>query len=135
VDAAAEPAGAMTAPGASNPHPCLRCGACCASYRVAFHWSEAQPDRPDGVPLELTAPLRRHERVMRGTEGVEPMRCVALQGDIGVAAGCGIYPQRPTPCRELRASFEDGRRDEQCDRARQRHGLPPLVPADWVARA
>ncbi|HOC10952.1 MAG TPA: YkgJ family cysteine cluster protein, partial [Thermomonas sp.] len=21
-------------------HPCLSCGACCAYFRVSFHWSE-----------------------------------------------------------------------------------------------
>ena len=39
-------------------HPCLRCGACCAAFRVAFHWSEAMPHKPDGVPADLAAPLR-----------------------------------------------------------------------------
>ncbi|RBD09468.1 YkgJ family cysteine cluster protein, partial [Xanthomonas oryzae pv. oryzae] len=24
-------------------HPCLTCGACCAYFRVSFHWSEADP--------------------------------------------------------------------------------------------
>ena len=26
-------------------HPCLTCGACCAHFRVSFHWSEADPDQ------------------------------------------------------------------------------------------
>ena len=63
-------------------HPCLRCGACCATFRVAFHWSEAQPGHPNGVPEALTSPLRRHELAMRGTETL-PVRCVALEGVVG----------------------------------------------------
>ena len=58
-------------------HPCLRCGACCAAFRVAFHWSEAQPAAPDGVPAALAEPLRRHELAMRHDAA---MRCVALAG-------------------------------------------------------
>ena len=40
------------------PHPCLTCGACCAYFRVSFHWSEADPALGGRVPFELTAPLR-----------------------------------------------------------------------------
>ena len=112
-------------------HPCLRCVACCATFRVAFHWSEAQPENPDGVPAALTTPLRRHELVMRGTEA-PPMRCVALAGTVGADAHCSIYPQRPSPCRDLGAAWEHGEPSPQCDRARLRHGLPPLTPADWA---
>ena len=111
-------------------HPCLRCGACCASFRVAFHWSEAQPDNPDGPPADLVVPLRRHELAMRGTEAA-PTRCVALRGTPGVDGHCGIYPQRPSPCRDLEPAWEHGRPSPQCDAARQRHGLAPLLPSDW----
>ncbi|KFN50761.1 YkgJ family cysteine cluster protein [Arenimonas composti] len=113
-------------------HPCLRCGACCAAFRVAFHWTEAQPAKPDGVPEAMTSPLRRHELQMRGTE-LAPMRCVALAGDIGVDAHCSIYAQRPTPCRELLPAWEGGEPSVQCDRARERHGLTPLTPGDWAS--
>ena len=116
-----------------DQHPCLRCGACCATFRVAFHWSEAQPDAPDGVPAELVTRLRHHELAMRGTDAANP-RCVALQGTIGTHAWCGIYAQRPSPCRALRPSWEDGTPEPQCDRAREKHGLPPLTPADWPVR-
>lgn len=40
-------------------HPCLRCGACCASFRVAFHWSETDA-HPGGItPAALTEPDRK----------------------------------------------------------------------------
>jgi uncharacterized protein len=71
--------------------------------------------------------------VMRGTQAREP-RCVALDGQIGGAIRCAIYAQRPSPCRELRPAWEDGTPSPQCDRARQRHGLPPLRPESWPPR-
>ncbi len=111
-------------------HPCVSCGACCATFRVAFHWSEAQPANPDGPPAELVVPLRRHELVMRGTESA-PTRCVALAGTVGVDGHCSIYPLRPSPCRALVPAWEDGQPSPQCDKARLAHGLPPLTPATW----
>ena len=64
---------------------------------------------------------------MRGTE-VRPPRCVALQGEIGDAVHCSIYPLRASPCREFKASWVDGIPNERCDRARATHGLAPLPP-------
>ncbi len=97
-------------------HPCLTCGACCASFRVDFSVHETQEyggDVPDGLALEVNAGLRR----MRGTDHASP-RCAALTGRVGERAACGIYEWRPSPCRE----FEAG--SDACQRARRRHGLP-----------
>ncbi len=97
------------------PHPCLSCGACCASFRVDFSACETQElggAVPDGLAVELTDTLRR----MRGTDH-SPPRCAALTGRVGVQAACGIYEWRPSPCRE----FEPG--SAACTRARLRHGL------------
>ena len=113
-------------------HPCLRCGACCAAFRVAFHWSEAQPANPHGVPAQFAHPLRHHELAMRGTDDGGAIRCVALEGVVGERVACTIYAQRPTPCRAVRASFEDGTADAHCDRARAAHGLPALTAEDWA---
>jgi len=115
---------------ASSVHPCLRCGACCATYRVAFYWAEVASATPGGVPDALVEPLRPHESAMRGTSAGTP-RCVALEGTLGERVHCTIYPQRPTPCREVAASYEAGAPSAQCDLARARHGLPPLTPSDW----
>ena len=113
-------------------HPCLRCGACCAFFRVAFHWSEAEGVTCGSVPLELTEKLDPHRLAMRGTDAASP-RCVALVGVVGQAAHCGIYEQRPSVCREVEPSWEFGRLSAQCDKARLGHGLPPLTPQDWPA--
>lgn len=111
-------------------HPCLSCGACCAHFRVAFHWSEADPFLGGQTPVELTEQLDPHRVVMRGTQSRSP-RCTSLVGEIGVAAHCGIYAQRPSPCAALQPAWEQGQPSAQCDRARLAHGLVPLAPADW----
>ncbi len=112
-------------------HPCLRCGACCAFFRVAFHWSETEAFLGGGVPPDLTEKLDLHRVVMRGTYS-EPSRCVALQGTVGDAAHCGIYAQRPSVCRDVQPSWESGVISPQCDKARLAHGLQVLTPEDWL---
>ncbi len=107
-----------------NVNPCMTCGACCAHFRVSFYWAEAN-DAGGAVPAELTEPLSLLMRNMRGTNARQP-RCVALQGEPGSCTSCGIYAQRPSPCREFAMSGENGIYNEACDRARARYGLPPL---------
>ena len=111
-------------------HPCLACGACCVAFRVAFHWTETEPAVGGVTPTALTERLDPHRVVMRGTYAA-PVRCVALEGQVGSAARCSIYAERPSPCRDLQASGEGGRPSPQCDRARELAGLPVLQPEDW----
>jgi hypothetical protein len=118
------PTPAPAAP-ATPDNPCLRCGACCASFRVDFSVEELQSRGgcvPDGLAVELTDTLAR----LRGTDHARP-RCAALTGTVGQRAGCGIYEWRPGPCREFGQLAPLGRGDEACNRARVRHGLPPLA--------
>ena len=105
-------------------HPCQRCGACCAA-----------PHAPEGPDESLTYRVRPFEVAMRGTEGGAALRCVALEGTIGRDVACSIYPRRPSPCRALPAAWENGEPSPQCDRARARHGLAPLTPADFTTAA
>lgn len=102
-------------------HPCLRCGACCAAFRVDFSVHELDElggQVPAGLAVEVTGNTAR----MRGTDHL-PVRCAALTGRIGVRASCGIHEWRPSPCREL----EPG--SDACERARARHGLSPFDAA------
>jgi hypothetical protein len=112
-------------------NPCLRCGACCAHFRVSFYWGEADAARGGTVPVEFTEDLTDFRRCMKGTNQPHP-RCVALQGVIGQAVRCSIYADRPTPCREFAVDWtpaglvtetEDLAR---CAAARAAWGLPPL---------
>ncbi len=111
-------------------HPCLSCGACCAHFRVAFHWAETDPFLGGTTPAELTEKLDPHRVVMRGTRNGDT-RCVSLQGEVGVAAQCGIYDQRPSPCHALQPAWENGQSSPQCDRARAAHGMAALTPESW----
>ncbi len=106
---------------------CERCGACCAAYRVDFHPAELAKAAqgagvPEGMAIVLTPKLMR----MRGTDEAPP-RCVALTGKIGQRVGCTIYADRPSPCHEFNPWAALGIVDEACNRARQRHGLPPIL--------
>jgi Fe-S-cluster containining protein len=101
-------------------NPCLDCGACCACFRVSFYWGEISPVSSPGVPDEFTEKLNHHRAVMLGTNQKNPY-CIALQGRIGENVSCGIYEQRPSPCREFAAGSEG------CSSARKKHGMAELV--------
>lgn len=118
----------------ASAHPCLRCGACCAHFRVAFHWSEAEALTGGVVPPELTEKLDPHRLAMRGTYAAQP-HCIALEGVVGIAARCSIYEQRPSVCREVAPSWESGAASAHCDKARLAYGLALLTPEDWIAPA
>lgn len=110
-------------------HPCVRCGACCAYFRVLFDRSELQ-DEKYKVPKDLTQKVEGNTLAILGTNEPKP-RCVALGGKIGHSVGCTIYANRPSCCREFKASFEDGTRNPRCDDARRSKGLKPLKPSDY----
>lgn len=100
-------------------HPCLTCGACCASFRVDFAVQELE-GCGGRVPYGLADPITEHLHRMRGTDYRSP-RCAALTGKLGEQVACGIYEWRPSPCRE----FEAG--SDACRQARLRHGLTQPV--------
>jgi Fe-S-cluster containining protein len=98
---------------------CRTCGACCINVDAAFPWwvEIANGDRildradlvkkhvvydPDGVPHLRLAP-----------DG----RCLALRGALSGRVSCGIYRERPTPCRTVQPG------DALCLRYRHEHGL------------
>ena len=112
-------------------HPCLSCGACCARFRIAFHWAEADPALGGVVPPEAVVRWDAHRVALRGTDRKQP-HCEQLRGEVGREVNCAIYAQRPTPCRELTPSWENGRRNDQCDRARSAYGMAPLTPEIWT---
>ena len=98
---------------------CQRCGACCAHFRVSFYWAEAmQRGLPDDS-IEQVTPLLAS---MAGTNQPVP-RCHSLVGQVGQRVSCGLYEQRPSPCRELQPG------EEKCNQARLRHGLPRISAA------
>lgn len=82
-----------------------------------------------GVPEASTRPLDSHRLELRRAADE---RCDALAGTVGACVRCQIYDQRPSPCRDLHAAYENGEPSPQCDRARERHGLSPLTAEDWA---
>ncbi|MDX1442294.1 MAG: YkgJ family cysteine cluster protein [Gammaproteobacteria bacterium] len=118
----------------NKPHPCLSCGACCAFYRVSFYWTEADPFNGGTIPQELVQQLTPHRVAMKGTTGkAGKSRCIALDGEVGKSVGCSIYDKRGTTCRDFAPSWESGRPNESCDKARAFYGMTPLTPEDFEA--
>lgn len=110
-------------------HPCLQCGACCAFFRVSFHWSETLLES-HGVPVGLTQELSPYVNAMLGTDQLNPI-CISLRGVVGESTNCGIYEHRPNCCRIFKASFENGERNISCEEARKSKGLRYLTTQDW----
>lgn len=106
---------------------CMRCGACCACFRVVFSREEAD-DMPGGViPVEFTVPAGTNKLAMRGTEGAN-LRCSALEGNVGFSVHCSLYTNRPSTCRNFIGNWETSVTNTFCDRARAYFGLPPFDP-------
>ncbi|GGF62132.1 YkgJ family cysteine cluster protein [Alteromonas lipolytica] len=105
---------------------CVSCGACCATFRVSFYWTEADPFTGGTVPEELTAKISPYIVAMEGTNQPVP-RCVALTGKIGQQVSCDIYENRSSTCREFAAGSAD------CLKARLKHGITDDVIPIQVA--
>lgn len=100
----------------SDASPCTACGACCAHFRVSFYWAEAEAR---GLPEHLTEAVNPWFSCMAGTNQGRP-HCVALQGQVGQAVSCSVYPQRPDTCRSVQPG------DAQCSKARAGYGLDSI---------
>lgn len=112
-----------------KPHPCLSCGGCCSFFRVSFHWLESTPESFQ-VPEHLTYKLNAHLLALK-TESTTNLKCLSLTGQVGQKVSCSIYENRPSPCRNFKASFEDGVVNKDCDRVRAHFGLPALTEDDF----
>jgi len=94
---------------------CQSCGACCA-YSAEWPRFTLEPDEQiDRLPEAFVA---------TGGMRCEGDRCLALQGEIGVATACTVYADRPDVCRACMPG------DPECLMARTRYGfsLDGLVP-------
>lgn len=116
-------------------NPCVSCGACCAYFRVQFYWREANAGESEYVvPPGYYEDLTEFHRCMKGTAEKHHPKCRGLGGRIGRDAACTIYESRPSPCRQFKASYSDGRHHPRCDEARRAHGLLPLRKDDWLTQ-
>jgi Fe-S-cluster containining protein len=103
----------------------MRCGACCALFRVSFDCHETDNFPGGVVPFHLVFMLNGTRSAMKGTEK-RPIRCAALIGIIGLSVNCAIYDRRPTTCRQFLSAGENNTFNSLCDRARATYGLMPL---------
>ena len=110
-------------------HPCQKCGACCTTYQVAFHRKETHPESFQ-VPIDLTFKSSADHLAMK-QRNYSSSRCIALEGNVGRMVSCRVYDNRPSPCRNFKASYEDGVPNRRCDECRVARGLQPLTPEDW----
>ena len=109
----------------STQNPCMRCGACCAAYRISFDCHETDNYPGGTVPLAMTFRVDATRSGMKGTEK-RPFRCLALGGDIGRGVYCKIYGHRPTTCHAFLPVWKGTGANALCDQARARYGLEPL---------
>lgn len=105
--------------------PCLSCGACCVSLRITMPRRELDSHPGGLVPAALTEPYTATTACMREHPDL-PGRCIALEGEVGLAVSCTIYAKRPEACREFAPLTIIGRGDAACNEARRRRGLAPL---------
>jgi uncharacterized protein len=110
---------------ASAPIPdCVPCGACCV-YGLVIPINRREPE-PLERYIEVTldeAPEVVVERAFARDEA--DGRCVNLAGEVGVAIGCTVYPDRPQMCRD----FDAG--SDRCFGYRRMFGIdPPLTDAE-----
>jgi len=103
----------------------MRCGACCAFYRVSFDCHESDEFSGGVVPIALIIKLNKTQSAMRGTEK-RPIRCRALVGNIGMGVHCAIYEKRPTICRLFLPAWQCNQGNSLCDQARLIYGMMPF---------
>ena len=107
-------------------NPCQDCGACCSHFRVSFYMGELSGGTGGWVPVEMTSKVNDFHACMKGTESGSG-RCIALKGEIGQSGiRCGVYENRPSPCREYPVWMEDGSPNPDCQRLRGARGIPLL---------
>ncbi len=106
----------------SSVNYCQNCGACCTNFRVSFYWAETDEAAGGLVPVALTEHVSPHLRCMTGTN-TKPLRCIALEGDVGKQVSCSIYPLRSSTCREFDVFEPDGTPNPRCTSLRIGIGL------------
>ena len=95
---------------------CRACGACCAYSAEWPRFGLETEEQIEAIPREYVDDAR-------GTIRCVGNRCIALQGEVGVATLCTLYAVRPEVCRACLPG------DEACAIARRAFGLAAITPA------
>lgn len=101
--------------------PCQSCGACCAYSAEWPRFALETQEHFEAIPQHYVDDAR-------GTMRCAGDRCVALQGEVGVATACAIYALRPEVCRDCLPG------DDSCTLARTRFGLAPVTAPEFATR-
>jgi Fe-S-cluster containining protein len=111
-------------------YQCDKCGACCRQFIVEIDWIDVlrepklkEVSKPFKVPPGMVlqdddGPIENPDPYMAGALLCNALKPCQMLGEDNL---CKIYPTRPNCCVGLEAG------DRQCQEARQRSGLPPLL--------
>jgi Fe-S-cluster containining protein len=107
----------------AEEYECDECGRCCQSFPIFA--SQRDAEREPRIAQEgRRLPLQMVDA--RWTYRLYPLPFLEACPFAGADRRCTIYASRPGVCRDLPAG------GWQCQEARRRHGLPPLLPVDGV---
>ena len=114
--------------GTMSQYECDQCGACCKGHLLVEAYEIdvlREPRLIDGGDRHYAG--RTIDDVLH--ELSDEYKCILLAGArpcvfLCSDNRCSIYPTRPNVCVAMQAG------DEQCQRAREAEGLPPLLPVE-----
>ena len=110
-------------------YECDRCGACCKGPLIVEAYELDLLREPKLATADNSAHYQGMDADQLMAELEQYGKCLMLAGGdrgcsfLGADNLCTIYPTRPNVCVAMQAG------DEQCQLAREAHGLPPLRPA------
>jgi len=80
---------------------CQQCGACCAPNTDWLSYPEVTDEEALVLPERFRLQIIDGELATRDRRG--GVRCVALEGELGVAVRCEVHDVRPEVCRQFTA--------------------------------
>lgn len=87
----------------SDSH-CQQCGACCAPNTDWLSYPEVTDEEALALPERFRLQIIDGELATRDRPG--GVRCVALEGELGVAVRCEVHAVRPAVCRAFTAGSQ-----------------------------
>jgi hypothetical protein len=115
----------------SADNPCFNCGLCCNHFRISFYFGELDTQPMGFVPNSMISKVNDFLVCMKGTEAGE--RCTALIGTLGQEGiKCGIYSNRPSPCREYEVWDDNGIPNKKCNELRAKAGIPLIKAKELI---
>lgn len=105
---------------------CTSCGACCGPPGDYLPYWAGQLTVKDVLRL----PVSYQNKIVQDDNNAlllptritkkNGVQCIALEGTVGQAVACAIYPDRPACCRDYKPG------SDRCLEARERAGIDPV---------